>query len=58
MACHWSATRIYVNALNIPTAYYGSAYETAHSDSERVSIDQLVHVAQVYALTLLEYCGT
>jgi acetylornithine deacetylase/succinyl-diaminopimelate desuccinylase-like protein len=48
---------IYVNALHVPTAYYGSAYETAHSDAERVSIDQLLHIAQVYALTLLEYCG-
>jgi acetylornithine deacetylase/succinyl-diaminopimelate desuccinylase-like protein len=49
---------LYVNALGIPAVYYGPAYETAHSDAERVSIDQLLHVARVYALTILAYCGT
>ncbi|MBI3970639.1 MAG: M20/M25/M40 family metallo-hydrolase [Chloroflexi bacterium] len=48
---------LYVNALGIPTVYYGPAYDTAHSDAERVSIDRLVHVARVYALTALSYCG-
>jgi acetylornithine deacetylase/succinyl-diaminopimelate desuccinylase-like protein len=46
---------LYVNALDIPAVYYGPAYETAHSDDERVSLDQVLHVAQVYALTALAY---
>ena len=48
---------LYVNALHLPTAYYGPGYETAHSDAERVSIDRLVHITGVYALTALAYCG-
>jgi acetylornithine deacetylase len=49
---------LYVNALGVPAAYYGPAYETAHSDAERVPIGQLLHAAQVYALTILDYCAT
>ncbi len=48
---------LYVNEIGIPTVYYGPAYETAHSDEERVSVEQLTHIAQVYALTAMEYCG-
>jgi len=48
---------LYAGALHLPTAYYGPGYETAHSDAERVSIDRLVHIAGVYALTALAYCG-
>jgi acetylornithine deacetylase/succinyl-diaminopimelate desuccinylase-like protein len=48
---------LYANELGIPTAYYGPAYETAHSDAERLAVAQLVHVARVYALTALDYCG-
>jgi acetylornithine deacetylase/succinyl-diaminopimelate desuccinylase-like protein len=49
---------LYVNELDVSAVYYGPAYETAHSDAERVSIDRLVHAAQVYALAILSYCGT
>ena len=49
---------LYANESGVPTVYYGPAYETAHSDLERVSIRQLAHCAQVYALTALEFCGT
>jgi acetylornithine deacetylase/succinyl-diaminopimelate desuccinylase-like protein len=48
---------LYVRETGIPTVYYGPAYETAHSDEERVSIEQLTHIAQIYALTAMEYCG-
>ena len=48
---------LYANELGIPCAYYGPGYETAHSDAERVSIDRLVHIAGVYALTMMEFCG-
>jgi acetylornithine deacetylase/succinyl-diaminopimelate desuccinylase-like protein len=49
---------LYANELRLPVAYYGPGYETAHSDAERVSIDRLVHIAGVYALTALMYCGS
>lgn len=48
---------LYAEALGIPTAYYGPAYETAHSDAERVSIDRLTHLAKVYAITALAFDG-
>jgi acetylornithine deacetylase/succinyl-diaminopimelate desuccinylase-like protein len=48
---------LYVDALGITAIYYGPAYDTAHSDAERVSVDQLLRVAQVYALAALNYCG-
>lgn len=47
----------YVNEGRIPTVYYGPAYETAHSDNERVPIAQLVHCAKVYALAAAIFCG-
>ena len=48
---------LYANELGLPCAYYGPGYETAHSDAERVSLDKVVHIAGVYALTMMEYCG-
>jgi acetylornithine deacetylase/succinyl-diaminopimelate desuccinylase-like protein len=48
---------LYANEAGVPTAYYGPAHETAHSDAERVAVSQLVHIARVYALTALDYCG-
>jgi len=38
-------------------AYYGPGYETAHSDTERVSVDRLVQCAKVYAGAAMEYLG-
>jgi acetylornithine deacetylase/succinyl-diaminopimelate desuccinylase-like protein len=48
---------LYVNEGGVPTVYYGPAHETAHSDAERVAVSQLTHIAQVYALAALDYCG-
>ena len=48
----------YANEAGVPTVYYGPAYETAHSDHERVSIARLDHCAKVYALTAMTFCGT
>lgn len=48
---------LYANELAVPCVYYGPGYETAHSDAERVSIDRVVHIARVYALTMMTYCG-
>ena len=48
---------LYAEALGVPTAYYGPAYETAHSEAERVSIDRLTHLARVYALTAVAFDG-
>jgi acetylornithine deacetylase/succinyl-diaminopimelate desuccinylase-like protein len=48
---------LYANDLGVPCAYYGPGYETAHSDAERVSIGRLHHIAQVYALAMMIYCG-
>jgi len=47
----------YANEAGVPTVYYGPAYATAHSDEERVSVSQLVHIARMYALTAMAYCG-
>jgi acetylornithine deacetylase/succinyl-diaminopimelate desuccinylase-like protein len=47
---------LYANEGQIPAVYYGPTYETAHSDHERVSIAQLTHCAQVYALAAAEFC--
>ena len=48
---------LYVNEGGVPTVYYGPAHETAHSDHERVSIERLEHLAKLYALTAMEFCG-
>jgi acetylornithine deacetylase len=49
---------LYANEGGVPTVYYGPAYQTAHSDAERVSVRQLHHVAAIYAGTALAFCGT
>jgi acetylornithine deacetylase/succinyl-diaminopimelate desuccinylase-like protein len=48
---------LYANEGGVPTVYYGPAYQTAHSDAERVSVRQLHHVAAIYAGTALAFCG-
>lgn len=48
---------LYVNATGVPAVYYGPAHETAHSDLERIKVNQLVHITEMYALATLEYCG-
>jgi acetylornithine deacetylase/succinyl-diaminopimelate desuccinylase-like protein len=42
----------------IPALTHGPAATGAHTLDERVSLDELVRVAQVYALTALAYCGS
>lgn len=46
---------LYANEAGVPTVYYGPAHQTAHSDDERVSITQLTHCAQMYALAAMSY---
>jgi succinyl-diaminopimelate desuccinylase len=48
---------LYANEAGVPTVYYGPAYQTAHSDDERVSVTQLAHCARMYALAALAFCG-
>jgi acetylornithine deacetylase/succinyl-diaminopimelate desuccinylase-like protein len=48
---------LYVNKAGVPTVYFGPAYETAHSDEERVNVPQLARIAGLYALTAIAYCG-
>jgi len=48
---------LFANEAGVPTIYYGPAHETAHSDHERVSVQQLVHCARMYALAAMEFCG-
>lgn len=48
---------LYANEAGVPTVYYGPAYRTAHSDDERVELQQLVHCAEVYALAAAAFCG-
>ena len=48
---------LYCNDADTTTVYYGPAHETAHSDHERVAVSQLVHCAEVYALTAIDFCG-
>lgn len=48
---------LYANDGGVTTVYYGPAYETAHSDAERVSAAQLAHCARVYALAAAQFCG-
>ena len=48
---------LYDNDGGVKTVYYGPAHQTAHSDHEQVSVSQLTHCAQVYALAAVNYCG-
>jgi acetylornithine deacetylase/succinyl-diaminopimelate desuccinylase-like protein len=48
---------LYVNEAAIPTVYFGPAHETAHSDDERLNVQDLARTARMYALTAIAYCG-
>ena len=41
----------------IPSLTHGPAGKGAHTENERVPVDELVRAAQVYALTAVAYCG-
>ncbi|MSR81515.1 MAG: M20 family peptidase [Candidatus Latescibacteria bacterium] len=47
----------FVALAGIPALTHGPAATGAHTLDERVSLDELVRVAQVYALTALAYCA-
>ena len=48
----------YASLANIPVLTHGPNARGAHTTEEWVPIDELVRVAQVYALTALGYCPT
>lgn len=48
---------LFANEIPVPSAYFGPGHGTAHSDNERIRIDDLVDAARVYALTAVEFCG-
>lgn len=47
----------FVQGAHIPALYYGATYLTAHSDDERVELDQVVRACKVYVHTILNYLG-
>ncbi|MBI3694366.1 MAG: M20/M25/M40 family metallo-hydrolase, partial [Acidobacteria bacterium] len=52
-----SDANLYANEAGTPVVCYGPAYETAHSDHERVSVESLVRCAKIYAEAAMNYCG-
>ena len=48
---------LFANLAGVPTVCCGPAYETAHSDHERVSVAQLVRCAGMYALAAQRFCA-
>lgn len=48
----------FVALAGIPALTHGPSATGAHTLDERVTLDELVRVAQVYALTALAYCGS
>jgi acetylornithine deacetylase/succinyl-diaminopimelate desuccinylase-like protein len=48
---------LFANEAGVTTLYYGPAHQTAHSDHERVSAQQLAHCAKLYALAAVEFLG-
>ncbi|MFN7919007.1 MAG: M20/M25/M40 family metallo-hydrolase [Bryobacteraceae bacterium] len=48
---------LYANEAGIATVCYGPAYQTAHSDDERISVHRLLDAARVYAGAMLRFCA-
>ncbi|HUG13944.1 MAG TPA: M20/M25/M40 family metallo-hydrolase [Thermomicrobiales bacterium] len=48
---------LYVHGSGVPTFYYGPSNETAHADTEWVSVQRVANAARVYALAAMGYCG-
>ena len=48
---------LFANEIPVPAVYFGPGHSTAHSDHERIRIDDLVDAARVHALAAVEYCG-
>ncbi len=47
----------FTSMKQIPALTHGPAAEGAHTTNERVSVDELVRVAEVYAGTAVTFCG-
>jgi len=45
----------FVNSAKVPAVYYGPESGTAHSEQERVALDELVRVTKVYVQAILDY---
>jgi acetylornithine deacetylase/succinyl-diaminopimelate desuccinylase-like protein len=52
-----SDAHFYRNDCNVPTIYYGPAYQTSHSDREFLSIADLTRLTKLCVLTAVEFCG-
>ena len=48
---------LFANEIPVPSVYFGPGHSTAHSDHERIRIDDLVDAARVHALAAVGYCG-
>ena len=48
---------LFANDIPLPTVYFGPGHRTAHSDHERIAIEDLVETAQLYAQAAVKYCG-
>jgi len=48
---------IIIDETGIPAITHGPAATGAHTLFEQVSLDELVRVARVYALTAMHFCG-
>ena len=47
----------FTSMKQIPALTHGPAAEGAHTTNERVPVDELVRVAEVYAATAVTFCG-
>ena len=47
----------YASEAGIPALTHGPAATGAHTLNEAVPVDELVRVAELYALTAVEFCG-
>jgi acetylornithine deacetylase/succinyl-diaminopimelate desuccinylase-like protein len=52
-----SDAHFYRNDCNVPTIYYGPAYQSSHSDHEYLGIADLSRLTKLCALTAIEFCG-
>ena len=47
----------FVRSAGVPAVYCGVSLDTAHSDNERTSLDEVVEVARIYVHAILDYLG-
>jgi hypothetical protein len=48
---------VIIGETGIPAITHGPAGTGAHTLFEKVTLDELVRVARIYALTALHFCG-